>query len=290
MLHYNTIKPYLVLFIGIIGMTFSPFFVTWAKAPGIIAAFYRLFFATIMVLPWALPALKAELSKRQSLYWCALAGILFAADIAVWNMAVLRTTVTNATLFNNISVLWVGLTAWIIFKRNLGLFFWWGLGLAFIGITIILHKDTQLASSNALGDLLAVIASVAYAGFFISMEHARRELSVLTSFFVAAAVGTIMLLLVIPFTHLQLFGYSGHTYMNFIAMALITQVMGYIAINYTLGHLPATIVSPSVLLQPIFAAILSMLLLGESSHDFQVVGGVLVLVGIFMVHRAKSNG
>jgi drug/metabolite transporter (DMT)-like permease len=284
------VKLYSILLLGIIGLTFSPFFVTWAEAPGIVTAFYRLLFASLMVLPWFIYKVRQELPlPRTAVLWSLLAGICFAADIAVWNIAVLKSSATNATLFNNTSVFWVALAAWLIFRKRLGTLFCWGLGVAFIGIAIIMHKDMHLSADTGFGDLLAILAGIGYAGFFIAMQHARENLSALTSFFIAALAGALFLSAIIPFTHFSFFGYTQHTYFNFVAMALVTQVIGYLAINYTLGHLPATIVSPSVLLQPLFAASLSMPLLGQPTYSFQIIGGGFVLVGIFMVHRAKSH-
>ena len=283
-------KLYSILLIGILGLTFSPFFVAWANAPGIDTAFYRLLFAAIMVLPWFLRQVKREPTlSRRAILWSIAAGVFFAGEIAIWNMAVLKSSATNATLFNNTSVFWVALATWLIFRKKLDTNFCWGLGVAFIGILVILHKDFNLSKSSAFGDLLAIIAGIGYAAFFLAMQHAREKLSALTSFFIAASAGALFLLILIPFAHVSLIGYSTQTYMNFIGMALITQVIGYLAINYTLGHLPATIVSPSVLLQPVLAALLSAPLLGQSTSFFQVLGGSFVLIGILLVHRAKTH-
>jgi drug/metabolite transporter (DMT)-like permease len=59
-------------------------------------------------------------------------------------------------------------------------------------------------------------------------------------------------------------------------------------INYAQGYLPASIVSPTLLGQPVVTAIVAAILLGEQFTTWQIVGGILVLLGVYLVHR--SNG
>jgi drug/metabolite transporter (DMT)-like permease len=84
-------------------------------------------------------------------------------------------------------------------------------------------------------------------------------------------------------------GYPLASYLNLLAVALITQVGGYLAINYALGHLPASLVSPTLLGQPVVTALLAVPLLGEAITAVQVLGGVLVLGGIALLHRRSGT-
>jgi drug/metabolite transporter (DMT)-like permease len=90
--------------------------------------------------------------------------------------------------------------------------------------------------------------------------------------------------------HQPLTGYPAFTYLNFLALGLVPQVFGYLAINYALGCLPASIVSPTMLGQPIMTAILAGPLLGEGLSPWQVLGGLAVLAGVYVVHRSQLNG
>ena len=75
----------------------------------------------------------------------------------------------------------------------------------------------------------------------------------------------------------------------FLGAALFSQVGGYLAISYALGSLPASVVSPTMLGQPVMTAVLAMLLLGEALYPAQVVGGAVVLLGIYWVHRGRNQ-
>jgi drug/metabolite transporter (DMT)-like permease len=69
-------------------------------------------------------------------------------------------------------------------------------------------------------------------------------------------------------------------------LALITQVVGYVAVGYALGHLPASLVAPTMVGQPVVTALLAIPLLGEHLTTVQWLGGAAVLIGIYLVHRS----
>lgn len=282
--------PLVVLILGTLALGFSSLFVLWAQAPGTVAAFYREAFAVLITgLPiWFLTQKERPYSKKH-LFYAALAGIFFVADIAVWNSAVFMTSATNATLFNNTSVLWVGLIAVFFFKEKLTLAFWLGLFTAFIGVLIIVGSDFIKHPKIGLGDFLAMLAALGYAGFFLATQKARVNMGVLSSFLISALAGAIFILPICWLMGYPLLGYSSHTYLNLLGLALFTQVGGYIAINYALGHLPATVVSSVVLLQPLVTALLAKYFLNQPIEINQIVGGFFVLTGIFLVHRSRRQ-
>jgi drug/metabolite transporter (DMT)-like permease len=63
---------------------------------------------------------------------------------------------------------------------------------------------------------------------------------------------------------------------------------GYLALGYALGHLPASVVSPTMLGQPVLTALLAIPILGESLHPVQWIGGLVVLGGIYLVNRSRD--
>jgi drug/metabolite transporter (DMT)-like permease len=84
-------------------------------------------------------------------------------------------------------------------------------------------------------------------------------------------------------------GYPAHTYVNFLALGLLVQVFGYLAISYALGHLPASLVAPIMLGQPVVTAVLAGPLLGETLTLLEIAGGVAVLAGVYIVHRSRQK-
>jgi drug/metabolite transporter (DMT)-like permease len=79
----------------------------------------------------------------------------------------------------------------------------------------------------------------------------------------------------------------GRTLWAVLGLGLISQLGGYLALTYALGHLPATITSVSLLTQGPLTAAMAALLLGEPLTLPQIVGGALVLAGVGLAHRQR---
>ena len=73
-----------------------------------------------------------------------------------------------------------------------------------------------------------------------------------------------------------------------LGLALISHVGGQGLITYALAHLPAAFSSVTLLLQPVFAALLAWVLLSEALSLGQALGGLLVLSGIFLARRSAT--
>ncbi|NLK01383.1 MAG: DMT family transporter, partial [Clostridia bacterium] len=76
------------------------------------------------------------------------------------------------------------------------------------------------------------------------------------------------------------------------AMALIPTIMGHSLLNWALKYLPASTVSVSVLGEPVGASILAGLFLGEFPVPLQILGGALILAGVylFMIYSKRDEG
>jgi drug/metabolite transporter (DMT)-like permease len=280
--------PYLALLIGILGLGFSALFVTWANAPGPVSGFYRVAIAAaVLALPFFREVKKEGMPKRPFFWMAALAGVFFAGDIAAWNTSLLITSAANATLLANTSPLWVSLGALILFRERLKRDFWIALALIFAGTSLILGQDYYTHPALGGGDLLALLAGFFYGGFFLATQRAREGASSLVSWWISAAASIVTLLAVSLLLGQPLAGYSAATYLNLIALALITQVAAYLAINYALGHLPASIVSPTLLGQPVLTALLAVPFLGQPLGPVQVLGVLVALVGIGLIHLRR---
>ncbi len=155
--------------------------------------------------------------------------------------------------------------------------------------TLLSYRGDRSPLVIAAAGVLALLAGLFYGAFFLATERARDNLSSLVTWWVAAVSSAVALLAFSLILRQPLWGYSPTTYASLIALALVTQVGGYIAINYALGHLPASVVSPTLLGQPVLTALLAVPLLGEALTAAQIVGGLAVLAGIAIVHRAKEN-
>jgi len=282
--------PYIALAVGILSLGFSALFVRWANVPGPVMGVYRLGIATLIMAPayaWRRKG-RAPLS-RSALLFALSGGLLTALDHAFWNTAVLYTTAANATLFGNTAPLWVALAAWLIFRERLKLKFWTGLGLTLTGAAVVLGSDFLLHPDLGLGDLIALAAAIFYGGYLLVTQRGREHLDTLSYVWLVSASAALVLGAVSVTAGMPLSGFSAQTYLAFLGAALVSQVLGYLAVAYALGHLPASLVAPTLIGQPVVTALLSIPFLGELMRPAQWIGGVGVLAGIYLVHQSRQK-
>ena len=146
---------------------------------------------------------------------------------------------------------------------------------------------TDLAHSVGIGTFFGLIAGVFYAAYLLATQQGRRTLDALSFFWIAAAAATLLLFVASLTLHRPLTGYSTVTWLNFLALGIITQVCGQFAVTYALGTLPASLVSPTLLAQPLLTMVWAVLLLGQVPSVWHVAGAFMLLGGIFIVHRSR---
>ena len=286
----NRLLPYIALAVGISALSLSAMFVRWADAPGPMTGFYRLLISTLLLTPFFLRQQKqlTPIDKKY-LYLPLAGGILTAFDFAFWNSSLKFTTAANATLLGNTAPLWVALAALLVFREKLKGIFWVGLGLALMGAALVMGSDFLTHPTLGLGDMMASIAAIFYASYQLVTQRGRVHIDPFRYAWlvgVSATIGMLIMNLVLenPFT-----GFSTQTWVIFFLTAIVSQMIGYLAITYALGHLPAFIVAPTMIVQPILTAILAIPLLHEIPSATQWIGGGIALAGIYIVNQSHKE-
>ncbi len=280
---------YLTLFIGLIAIGFSAIFVRGAGVPGTVASFYRMAIPTIILAAPSIKRLRERKGNRLPLRWAIFGGLVFALDLAFWASGVVLSGATIPTLLANTAPVWVGLGALLFFREELPRKFWFGLAIALLGTALVLGLESFGAISFDLGALLGLIAGIFYAAYFLITQIGRKSLDVLSYFWVSGVTATTALLIFNLLFNQPMWGFTPKTYFNLVALGLISQGVGVLAINYVQGLLPATIVSTTLLGQPVVTALLAGPLLGEKLQPVQIVGGAAVLLGVYIVHHSRTG-
>ncbi len=280
------ILPYLGLLAGVFALSMSSIFIRWAEAPGVVTSFFRMSIASVVMLPFfirkGLPAIR-KLDRR----WLAfplLGGLFIALDHGTWSTSLQYTTVANGTLFNNVAPVWVALFSLAIWKEKLGKVFWAGLALTVVGAAIIFGNGLFTGGQLNGGDALALLSSMFYASYFLVTQRGRQHLETLPYIWLAVFTSAILLFCVSQVLGMPLTGYSTRTYLIFLAAGIISQVIGYFSIGYALGHVPASLVAPTMVAQPVLTMILAIPLAGEMPQPGQWLGAVAVVAGIYLVN------
>ena len=284
----QTRLAYAALAFGILCIGCSALFVKFAGVPGTVSAFYRLLFAAPPLLA-AWLWYRKPLPARHDLVLMAAGGALFALDLALWNSGLLLTSAATATLLANNAPIWVGLGALLFFRERLAPRFWLGLALSLFGMALIVGSGAWRELRFNRGDLLSIAASMFYAAYLLATQKARVANDTLTFMTVSVLTGTLLLLAMNLCLGLPMSGFSAGSWWALVGLGLVSQLAGWLAINYALGHLKASAVSVSLLAQAVVTALLSIPLLGETLGVAQTIGGLFVLSGIYLVNSRRRQ-
>lgn len=284
-------KVYGALLLGLASIAFSAIFTRQAEVAGTVSGLYRVAIAAIILAPLFLRNIRRGSVVRGRRIWllAAAAGVFFVLDLAFWNSSLFLTNAANATLLGNDAPIIVGLVALLVFHERLRISYWIGLSIALCGMGIIIGFDLFSGSGIGVGDLMAMLAGCFYGLYMLVIQRVRVFMDTLSTLWISTVVGTVLLLALNLVMGRALWGFTFSQYAALFALGVVSQVIGYLAINFALGHLPASIVSPTLLGQPVLTALLAVPLLSETLEPRQIFGGVVALVGIFLVNRSESR-
>ena len=270
----------------------SALFVKVSETGPVSTGFWRVLLALPLLWAWAAyeGRRRPPASSRANLRLMLLAGFFFAGDLAVWHWSILLTSVANATLLANCAPIFVTLSAWILYRRRPRPLFLTGLALGIVGMVLLLGGDFAHAGPALVGDVLGLVTAVFYAGYQLTVTRLRAAASTASIMAVSGTVTALILLPIAIGSGERFLPVSGHGWMLLIGLALISQVAGQSLIAYAMAHLPGTFASVGLLLQPLIAATLAWLILGETLTALAIGGAVLILIGIRMAHVAERDG
>lgn len=284
------ILSYAALALGITALSLSAMFVRWADAPGAMTGFYRLLISTILMFPlFVRQQTRREKIDRKFLLFPIIGGVFTALDFTLWNTSVQYTTAANATLLGNTSPLWVALIALFLFREKLRGSFWIGLALALTGAMLVVGSNFLQNPTLGFGDLLASTAAIFYALYQLTTQRGRKHIDPFRYTWLVGVSATAGMFIINMVLGNSFTGFTTQTWLVFLATAVISQMIGYLSISYALGHLPASVVAPTLIGQPILTTILAIPLLGEIPAPVQWLGGAVALAGIYIVNQSHVN-
>jgi drug/metabolite transporter (DMT)-like permease len=291
---------FLCLLAGGCAIAFAPIFVRMSDTGPVASAFWRTALAAPFLWAWVVIPAKAGIQAKgaSDSGWIpasagmtgalALAGLFFAADLGVWHWSIVWTSVANSTLLANLAPIFVTLAGWLFWKQKFTRTFLVGMFVAIAGMFVLVGPNFAIGGTRLLGDALGALTAVFYAGYFLAIKVARdggastARLMAWSTTITAIALAPVALLSPQPFLPA-----AAHGWIVLLALALVTQILGQGLIAYAFAHLPASLSSVSLLIQPVVAALAAWVIFNEAVGPMQFVGGAIVLAGIWMAKKGS---
>ncbi len=270
----------LALVLGAVAMGASPIFVRLADVGPYASAFWRTALALPFLWAWArLEIRKTRVPPRLALP-VVLAGLFFAGDLFFWHLAILSTTVANATFFATMTPIWVAIGAWLLLSESLGLRTLIGMVLCFLGGFALVGDSYSFAPQRITGDVFGLITSFFFGAYMLAMRAGRSVQGPAQLTFLSTAVTSACLLLVALWLEPTILPRTLNGVAILLGLALISQVGGQGLLAVALGTLPATFSALVIFIEAIAAAAFGWIVLGEALGALQAVGGAMILAGI----------
>ncbi|MFN2590314.1 MAG: DMT family transporter [Actinomycetota bacterium] len=276
---------------GVVAVSFAAIFIRYAEANALVIAFYRQAMAAAVVLPVVVLRRRHEL-RRMTLSQATMAvgsGALLAVHFATWIPSVKLTTVAASVVLVTSSPLFVALASQALFGERVGHVAIGGIVAGLAGAAIISGGDFALSSRAVAGDLLALAGALAAGGYFLAGRRLRQDVSLLTYIGVVYTSCAVLLWPVAVASGGPLTGFDPTTWAMFVLLALVPQVFGHTAFNYALKDVSATVVSISIMGEPIGSTVLAMAFFGETPPWTALLGGALILAGIYVAVTSQAR-
>lgn len=281
-------KPIAALIFGILCISIFPILIKLNLAPGLISAFYRMSFALLMLLPYMLISGKFKLPNLKFTLLAGLCGILFSSDVAVWNIAILDSSATQASLLTNLSPVWVGIGAYLFLKSKPTTNFWIGTMVSLLGMIIFVGFELFVDMNFDRAFLFAILSGLLYSMYLMVSKKVLSQVELLSFMTISLTASTIYLGLLSYSLGEPFSGFSTSGWLVLLLQALICQLCAWLSVSYAIKHMRATRVSLALLSQAVITAVLAWLLLGEQITLQMILGGIVLLLGIRITFYQKT--
>lgn len=290
-------RPYLFVVIGIMFGSFAPLLVRQSQAegvPSLMIAASRMTLSALVLTPLILRRYGHELRHlhRNDWFLAATAGITLAIHFILLFFAFENTSILIAGVLSGSAPLWVALLEVFVLKSRLSRVVWIGLFLALLGGVLISlpdNTDVALGVNPLLGAALALLSAFVVSFHLICARAVRLRMSSLTFSWMVFAFSGLVGLGAVVVTSTPITGYTPHAYLWLLLLTIGPSLIAQSAFGFALGYLPAVFMSLIGQVITVMSAVFAFLIFGEMPLSQQIIGSVIVIVGVVMAGQRKST-
>ncbi len=284
-----TFTVYAGLVLGVSAVSSAAILIRLADAPALSIAAYRLLLASVFVVPIGLATDWTKLRALTSRQWglVTVSAACLAAHFAFWITSLEHTSVASSVIIVTANPVLVAIGSKLLLRESASPAVMLGIGMALFGGLVITVGDWEMGERRLYGDFLAFLGATAVAGYYIAGRSLRERLSLFGYIAPVYGVAAGILLAMVFVTGTDMGGFSLETYGYLALIGVVPQLVGHSSLNWSLGYLPATLVSTAVMAEPVGATLLAWAVLDEAPPLATVAGGALMLAGVYIALRRR---
>ncbi|WP_247003970.1 DMT family transporter [Halosolutus gelatinilyticus] len=291
------VTPIAALAFAVFAASTSAILVRWSHAPSSVAAFYRVLFTTAIVAPIALLRYRDDLSRLSwsDLGWAIVAGVALAVHFAAWFESLNYTSVAASVTLVQTQPIFVALGAALVLGERVSRETVTGIAIAIVGAAAMSFGDAgqaPLADATLYGNSLALLGAITVAGYVLAGRSIRQRVPLFPYVTVVYTACALTLGLLVGAQGHAYLAYPGREWLLFLGMAIGPGILGHTIVNWVLKHLESVVVSVAWLGEPVGSTLLALVLLSEVPDAITVLGGAIVLAGIYVttIERERRRG
>ena len=276
--------PFIMIIIGVLGISMSAIFVRYSDAPSAVTAAYRLIWTVLLMSPLTL--FKKEHRKelfhtdRKTVILCCVSGIFLAIHFTLWFESLYHTSVASSTSIVCTEVIWVSIGYCLFMKGKLSGKAILAIAVTFIGSVLIAFSDSAAGGNHLLGDVLSLLSAIAVAVYMLIGRVARTTISTTIYTYIVYLASAVTLVLIVLLQGYSLLGHGYQAVLVGLLLAVFSTILGHSIFSWCLKYFSPSFVSASKLCEPVVAAIFAAFLFKEVPRVLQIVGGLIIIGGV----------
>lgn len=278
---------------GAVMISFAAVFVRLADVEPTTSAFYRLAFGTLTLLLIIAVSPRLGEGLRHGWVGSTLVALFFTADLWLWHRAILFIGPGLSTLLANFQVFVLATIGVFWLREHFSLRFAGAIALAMLGLWLLFGRNwTTLSGDYRLGIAFGLATALAYSAYLLSLRGVQMPGTRLRPEARLLQVSLLSALMMGALNLSEGHGFAipdGASLSALIALGVVCQVFGWLAISRGMPGLPASRVGLLLLLQPTLSVVWDLMLFGLTLAPFQWFGIGLALVAIYLGMRAAPG-
>ena len=286
-------SAYLILTLSAVffGGTWVAGEVAVAGLPPMTIASVRFIIASVLLYGWA--RLQGHERRPVTGRDIPLILTLGATAIAIYNALFLyglrlAPASDGAIIVPGLAPVFTVLLAWPVLRERIGPWTVGGFGVALIGLYFVIGPGGgEPSSTRLLGDIFFILGALCWGIYAVAGKTATVRFTPVTSTLYGTVAGTLML---IPFSLAErgweaLAAAPAVSWAGLLYLATFGTVLAFVFFYEGVKRIGAGPSSAFAFLVPVIGVVSSVILLDEHLTAGMVIGGVLVLVGLWLVQR-----